>query len=166
MKGIVQDDITTMIEVKLREFLRNTMKQFNYLENLTNQIIRTMTPEQMVSLHNDLLNMDARLKLEEKHSPLYFNFFKRILKPHVAKRLTVKYIRKSKNIEYPENFERRHEILKSHMDKKKTESDPLSDFIELEDLVQLPKVKVDHHKDITQYWPFDFNFKWVMDKQY
>ena len=132
---MVQDDITTMIEVKLREFLRNTMKQFNFLENMTNQIIRSMTPAQMISLHNDLLNVDAKLKLEEKYSPLYFNFFKRILKPNVAKRLTVKYIRKNKNIAYPENFERRHEILKSHMDKKKSQNDPLSDFVELEDLI-------------------------------
>jgi len=110
--------------------------------------------------------VDARLKLEEKYSPLYFNFFKRILKPHVAKRLTVKHIRKVKNIENPTNFERRHEILKSHYDKKKSEDDPMSDFIELEDIVKLPKVKVDQHKEITQYWPFDFNFKWIMDKEY
>ena len=89
----------------------------------------------MISLHNDLLNVDSRLQLEEKYSPLYFNFFKRILKPSVAKRLTVKYIRKTKNIENPKNFERRHEILKSHLDKRKAPNDPLSDFIELEDLV-------------------------------
>jgi len=174
LTSLMEENIIKHMKAKLLLFLNKFVNNKGsgnspFMKSMGENSLRLMLDRDIpnskyLELYNKMNNINDSLKLEEHYAPLYFNFFKRYITPNFANRMVKKYIRKMKKIEFPENYKKRHNILKKLRAIKESASDPFSDFQETPEKVTLPKINVLDHQSLIRHYPYFFRLQWVKDR--